>query len=174
MKDEDRQYYTNQFMEYYEKYSDDIFRFCMVKTKNRTQSLDITQDTFMKFWEYIIKGNEIENERPLLYRIAKNLIIDSYRKKKDILVENFESAYYNNYLHDNQQERMENIIDGEQAIKLLNQLPESMREILHLRFIHNFSISEIAKTLKKHPKTVSVYLHRGIKKLRDIIESYNE
>ena len=35
MKDNEQQQYTDQFMEYYEKYSDDIFRFCMVKTKNR-------------------------------------------------------------------------------------------------------------------------------------------
>lgn len=174
MKDTDTQQHTQQFMEYYEKYSDDIFRFCMVKTKNRAQSLDITQDTFMKFWEYIIKGSDIENERPLLYRIANNLIIDFYRKKKDILVEDFTAGSYNDYLHDDQQSRMENKIDGEKAITLLHKLPDSTREIINLRFIHDFSITEIAKTVNKDPKTVSVYLHRGLKQLRDILEEYEQ
>ena len=169
-----QQQYTEQFMEYYEKYSDDIFRFCMVKTKDRSLSLDITQDTFMKYWEYIIKGTDIENERPLLYRIASNLIIDSYRKKKDVLVEDFTAGSYNDHLHDNQQERMENKIDGAKAIDLLHKLPEINREIINLRFIHGFSVTEIAKTLKKDPKTISVYLHRGLKKLREILEEYEK
>ncbi|MFT7328236.1 MAG: RNA polymerase sigma-70 factor (ECF subfamily) [Crocinitomicaceae bacterium] len=173
MKD-NKQQYTEQFMEYYEKYSDDIFRFCMVKTRNRSLSLDITQETFMKFWEYIIKGTDIKNERPLLYRIAKNLVIDSYRKKKDILVEDFTAGSYNDYLHDNQQERMENKIDGEKAITLLHKLPESIREIINLRFIHDFSINEIATTVGMNPKTVSVYLHRGLKKLKEILENYEK
>lgn len=173
MKDK-KQEHTEQFREYYEKYSDDIFRFCMIKTKNRSLSLDITQETFMKFWEYIIKGTDIKNERPLLYRIAKNLVIDSYRKKKDILVEDFTAGSYNDHLRDDQQERMENKIDGEKAIGLLHKLPESTREIINLRFIHDFSITEIAKTVGKDPKTVSVYLHRGLKKLKDILEEYEK
>jgi RNA polymerase sigma-70 factor (ECF subfamily) len=169
MKDKEQQQYTDQFMEYYEKYSDDIFRFCMVKTKDRELSLDITQDTFTKFWEYIIKGSDIQKERPLLYRIAGNLVIDNYRKKKEILVEDFsEGSYQEHLIFDNQQE-MENKIDGEKAITLLHKLPESMREIINLRFIHDFSITEIAKTLDIETKTVSVYLHRGLKKLREIL-----
>jgi RNA polymerase sigma-70 factor (ECF subfamily) len=174
MKDKEQQQYTDQFMEYYEKYSDDIFRFCMVKTKDRELSLDITQDTFTKFWEYIIKGSDIQKERPLLYRIAGNLVIDNYRKKKEILVEDFsEGSYQEHLIFDNQQE-MENKIDGEKAITLLHKLPESMREIINLRFIHDFSITEIAKTLDIETKTVSVYLHRGLKKLREILEEYEQ
>ena len=117
MKNVDTQQYTDQFMEYYEKYSDDIFRFCMVKTRNRDRSLDITQETFLKFWEYIIKGKDIENERPLLYKIANNMIIDFYRKKKAIQVEDFSEGSYNDYLHDDEQEeRMSNKIDGQKAV----------------------------------------------------------
>lgn len=174
MKDKEQQQYTDQFMEYYEKYSDDIFRFCMVKTRNRELSLDITQDTFTKFWEYIIKGSEIENERPLLYRIAGNLVIDNYRKKKDILVEDFSDGTYQDHLIFDNQKNMENIIDGEKAITLLHKLPKSTREIINLRFIHDFSITEIAKTVKRDPKTVSVYLHRGLKQLREILEEYEQ
>ncbi|MCA9352643.1 RNA polymerase sigma factor [Patescibacteria group bacterium] len=174
MKDEDKQQYTEQFMEYYEKYADDIFRFCMVKTRNRSKSLDITQDTFMKFWEYIIADKDIENERPLLYRIASNLVIDSYRKKKEILVEDFSAGSYHEHLQADYEEGMSNKIDGEKAIGLLHQLPESMQEIINLRFIHDFSITEIGRTLDMDPKTVSVYLHRGLKKLREILEEYEQ
>ncbi len=172
MRNEHTQEHTDQFMEYYEKYSDDIFRFCMVKTKDRSLSLDITQDTFMKFWEYIIKDTDIENERPLLYRIAKNLIIDSYRKKKALLVEDYADIGAQDDLSLDDSQRLADVIDGEKAISLLHQLPELTREIITLRFLHDFSISEIAHTIKRENKTVSVYLHRGLKQLREILKDY--
>ncbi len=172
MKIERKQQYTDQFMEYYEKYHDDIFRFCMVKTRNRSLSLDITQETFMKFWEYIAKGTDIKQERPLLYRISNNLIIDSYRKKKEILVEDFNDGLYEHYVSDDDSQKQADIIDGGKIIDLLHELPELTREIITLRFINDFSISEIAKTIDRDNKTVSVYLHRGIKQLRKIVETY--
>lgn len=169
MRNERSQQDTDQFMEYYEKYSDDIFRFCMVKTRNRDLSLDITQDTFVKFWEYIVKGKNIDKERALLYRIAKNLVIDNYRKKKPVLLDEFpDFSHYD----DETAKRMEDRLDGEKAIELLHRLPERTREIVSLRFLHDFSISEIADTVGRDNKTVSVYLHRGIKQLRDILEEY--
>ena len=174
MKEANRQQYTDQFMEYYERYHNDIFRFCMIKTKNRSQSLEITQETFMKFWEYIIKNKTITNERPLLYRIANNLIIDFYRKKKDILVEDFTNGEYEHYVKDDAYQRQENILNGEKIIDLLHELPELTREIITLRFVNDFSISEIAQTIQRDNKTVSVYLHRGIKQLRSIVKNYEQ
>tara|TARA_B100001179_G_scaffold233172_1_gene229879 strand:- start:403 stop:930 length:528 start_codon:yes stop_codon:yes gene_type:complete len=174
MKDNKQQLYTDSFMEYYEKYSDDIFRFCMVKVRNRDVALDITQDTFMKFWEYIIKDTVIENERPLLYRIANNYVIDRYRKKKDVLVENFTDPDYHQLFEHDEVSRAINKIDGKQALLLLDELPETMREIINLRFVHDFSISEIADVLDIEANTASVNLHRGLKKLRELIASYEQ
>ena len=42
------------------------------------------QDTFCKSWDYIQKGGEVRNYKPFLYRILNNLIIDEYRKKKSV------------------------------------------------------------------------------------------
>ena len=172
MKQNDRQYHTDQFTEYYEKYHNDIFRFAMIKTKNRSKSLEITQETFMKVWEYIIKGQEIKNERPFLYRIANNLIIDFYRKKKEFLIEDFSDPEYAHHLKSDEREKQENVLDGEKIINLLHKLPKLTREIITLRFISDFSISEIAQTIGRDNKTVSVYLHRGIKQLREIVKDY--
>lgn len=174
MKTLKQQEHEDQFMEYYDKYSDDIFRFCVTKTSDRSLSLDLTQETFMKFWQYIIKGNSIKNERPLIYRIAQNLIIDHYRKKKDVLVDSFASSDYDEQLRENPQQQMEDQIDGQKALTLLHKLPASTQEIINLRFIHGFSVKEIATTVGKDPKTVSVYLHRGLKKLKSILEEYEK
>ncbi len=164
--------YKEQFLEYYEKYYDDIFRFAMVKTKNRALSLDITQETFMKFWTYIIKDTEIKNERPLLYRIANNLVIDHYRKKKEILTPDFSAQEYEHHVRHDETDRHIDRIDAERVINLLHKLPPLTREIITLRFVNDFSISEIAGATGKKNKTISVYLHRGIKQLREVLHDY--
>ena len=161
-------------MEFHDKHSDDIFRFCMVKTKDRDLSLDITQETFMKFWEYLVRDTDIDNHRALLYRIANNLVIDRYRKKKDYLVEDYSAGPLEQELRNDPRERMENKLDGAHAITLLHELPDIMREIITLKFIDDLSISEIATVVDRDSKTVSVYLHRGLKKLQEIIESYEQ
>lgn len=167
MRNDHLQSHNEAFIDYYEKFGDDIFRFCMVKTSNRDNSLDITQETFMKFWSYLVSDDDIANHRALLYRIANNLIIDGYRKKKDVLLES-----YHDELVDDPQQRMEDVIDGEKALTLLKKLPESTREIVSLRFVDDLSVSEIANIVNKDSKTVSVYLHRGLKKLNELITNY--
>jgi RNA polymerase sigma-70 factor (ECF subfamily) len=144
----------------------------MVKTRDRDQALDHTQETFMKFWEYINKGKDIDNPRALLYRIANNLVIDNYRKKKDVLVEDYFVSSLEEELTDSPQQRMEDVIDGKQVIALLRELPDVTREIVTLKFIDDLSVAEIATIVGRDSKTVSVYLHRGIKKLQEIMQSH--
>jgi len=126
----------------------------------------------MKFWSYLVDGREIVNHRALLYRMANNLIIDGYRKKKDIQIDNYTDEPIEQHLEDNPQKRMEDVIDGQLAMQLLGQLPEVTREIVTLRFLEDFSVSEIAAIVNRDSKIVSVYLHRGLKKLNELITNH--
>ena len=36
----------NRFIELYNQYSDDVFRFCMIRLRDRDKALDVTQDVF--------------------------------------------------------------------------------------------------------------------------------
>ncbi len=171
MNKEYSQLYNEVFETYYEKHHNDIFRFAVVKTSDRSKALDITQETFVKFWEYLIEGNQIGNHRAFLYRIAHNLIIDGYRKKRDILIPDYTEI--DEYTHSfNPQQQMEDHLDGEYAVSLLKKLTPMTREIVTLRFLQDLSVTEIADIVKRDPKTVSVYLHRGIKKLRELLDQH--
>lgn len=174
MRNEYLQQHTEVFMEYHERYNDDIFRYCMVKTGHREHALDITQETFMKFWKYLRKGTDIDNPRALLYRIARNLIIDGYRKKQDVLVEHYHDDALQEELTHNPVQQMEDHIDGQYVISLLHNLPPLTQEIVTLRFLNHMSVSEIASVVKRKPTTVSVYLHRGLKKLSELISTYEQ
>src|SRR3954470_8519467 len=72
------------FGEIYSRESDAIFRFCLLRTSDRDMALDFTQDTFMRFWNTLLTDKDIKNSRTFLFTIARNIIIDWYRKKKSL------------------------------------------------------------------------------------------
>jgi len=71
-----------EFLDAYEKYADAIYRHCYFRVYNKELAEDLTQETFIKTWKYIVEGKEVKNIKSFLYRVAVNLIIDNSRKKK--------------------------------------------------------------------------------------------
>jgi len=159
----------HEFLEAYQRYSDDLFRFCIIKVRNRDEALDIVQDTFTKTWQYITAGKTIESIRPFLYRVARNLIIDESRKKKmqslDVLYEEGFDVPTDRLLQAKQDE-----IDGRAYVKILKKLDNASSEVLMMRYIEGLEISEIAEILGESPNTITVRIHRGIKQLQKYIQ----
>ena len=71
-----------QFIDCYEKEVDSVFRFFIMRTSQREIALDLVQETFLKYWQAMQKGG-IGNERAYIFSIARNLLIDYWRKNKD-------------------------------------------------------------------------------------------
>jgi len=160
------------FMEAYEKHSDAIFRHCLFRLSDRERALDITQETFTRAWDYLCAGKAIERWKPFLYRIAGNLIIEEYRKKKSVSLDEFLDADNHDEsmvsaLHDDGAlDRLADAFDAERAMETLKTLPDSYRDILVLRFVDGLSPKEIALHLEERENTVSVRLHRALAELK--------
>lgn len=150
----------------YEEHADALFRHAFFKVSNRELAKDLLQETFTKTWVYVSKGNEIENIKAFLYRTLNNLIIDEYRKKKSISLEVIEEDGFQFSIDDTKMLEMK--IDGEQAIKLLQKLPDNYRDVIFMRFVDELELSEIAQMLGESENAVSVRIHRGLKKLKEI------
>lgn len=158
------------FLEAYEAHNDAIFRFCIIKLRNHDSALDITQDTFVKTWEYLAEGKQVKNIRAFLYQVARNLIIDHIRKKKsyslDHIVESgidfgFDAA-----------DRWEDHIDGEKVLQELGTLLKKKdHDTLIMRFVEDMTITEIAEILDEKENTISVRIHRALKKLEEILQN---
>lgn len=153
------------FMEMHDSFSEEIFRFCLSKTRNRDLALDITQETFIKTWDYLRNGKTIDMARAFLYRTARNLIIDHSRKKQAL---SLDALFDTEEGHTQEIPDVSSIPDGsllDQKFMLekLKQLPEPHFEILTLRFIQELTIPEIAKIYKESENTISVRIHRAIK-----------
>ncbi|MDD5318504.1 MAG: RNA polymerase sigma factor [Candidatus Pacebacteria bacterium] len=156
----------SQFLVYYEQYADPLFRFCYHKTSDREVAKDITQDAFVRTWEYLIRGGEIDNMRAFLYRTANNMIVDHYRRHtmsslNDLTEQGFDPVFEN-------ESDPTDRLDGAIAIKILDTMDPRHKEVILLRYVEELSIKEIAKIIEEKENTVSVRLHRALKELKDI------
>lgn len=167
-----------EFERAFNDYSDELFRHASMRMKDRERALELTQECFLKVWEYAQKGDEIRDLRPFLYRTLRHLIIDEYRRKKSVSLEAMaESAEADveALLPADETHTFEAAIErfeGKEALEALQELPDSYREALALRYVEGLSPKEIAEIVGESENAVSVRIHRGLKKLRAILEKH--
>ena len=143
-----------------------MFRHCFFRIFDRETSKDLVQEASMKTWEYISAGNEIGNLRAFLYKTLNNQIVDWVRKKKSVSLEELEEKGFNLSFDD--KSRMEKKIEFKEILKLVSKIEPNYREIILMRFVDELSIEEIAEITGETKNNVSVLIHRGIKKIRDL------
>ncbi len=158
----------------YDSFSDEIFKFCLAKTRNRDEAMDLAQETFVKTWDYLRNGKSIDMARGFLYRTARNLIIDYYRRKKPTSLDAILEEPGGD-IPDAAPEPAGSDYDRELLLERLKQLPEHHYEILVMRFIQELTIPEIATAYQESQNTVSVRIHRALKQAQKLFpEAFRE
>ncbi len=151
-------------------YGKGLSSYAYYKLNNHNQSKDLVQDTFLKTWKYIVNGGKIEIMRAFLYHILNDLIIDQYRKHKTVSLDALIQKGFEPKIDDS--EFIINNFDGKVAILLIKLLPEKYQRVMHMRYVEDLSIKEIALITKKSKNTIAVQLHRGLQKIKKIYKSY--
>ncbi len=167
------------FIEAYDLYIDQIFRFIYFKVGDRDEAEDLSSMVFLKCWNYIYEGNLQEDKslKALLYKIARNTIIDHYRQNKKHATISLDDVAPSISLTDNSEQIKEtaSTLDFEKIIaEKLPQLKEEYREVIILRFINELSISEIATVLGKTSGNVRVMIHRALESLQLLVKDEPE
>lgn len=164
------------FSEAFEAYSDELFRHCALRLRDRERAVELTQECFLKVWDYLQKGEEIQQLRPFLYRTLRHLIIDEYRRKKpqslEALAEGSEGEV-EDLLPPDESNTLESALvrhEGGRVLEALAALPEPYREAVSLRYLDGLTPQEIAEIIGENANAVSVRVHRGLKKLREMLE----
>lgn len=156
-----------QFLKMYEDYSDAIFRHCYFRVGyDRERAKDLVQETFSKTWSYLAQGKKVETPKPFLYKVATNLIINFYHQKKEISLDNLQAEGFDPGF-DNR-ESLENFLAGRQVIKELDQLDSKYSQALTMRYVDDLSPKEIAEVLGESENVVSVRIHRGLQKIKEL------
>lgn len=161
---------NNNFTELYRERVDSIYRFVFFKVSDKDLAWDITQECFLRMWRQGQNGAEIKNNKALLYAIARNLVIDHWRRKgreQTVALDDVE------YTLQNDDDLFERQVVEEEIKSLLacvDQLPENHREVILLRYVGGLSYSEIARVIGKNPVAARVAAHRAVKSLKKIMK----
>lgn len=165
--------FEKEFLEAYDLYADAIFRHCSYRLLDRERGSDLMQDTFMRAWEYLAKGQKVDNMRAFLYRVANNLIVDYVRKKKEMSLEKMMEDDGFEPGKDSTPD-LHRKLEKDRIIGALAHLEETYREVLVLRYIDELPPADIAELLGVSANVVSVRIHRGLKQLRSILQKHGQ
>jgi RNA polymerase sigma-70 factor (ECF subfamily) len=156
-----------------EQYQFRLFRYLLHLTANRERAEDFFQETWVRVLE---RGHQFDGKwkfEAWLFAIARNLVLDWYRRKKPRSLESLAGPDEDAAAFDLQDEKsptpLEQVLDAEvrTGIKLgLEKVPAIYREVLVLRFQEEMQIEEIAGVTGVPLSTVKSRLYRGLEALK--------
>ncbi len=165
---------SEAFGELYDLYVSRIYRFVFLKTSNREDAEDLTSDVFLKTWNYLVDDSRSGQDRiksfsGLVYRIARNTLVDYYRKKsvrKEYTLDLLENV--GGY----SKELAKVEIDHEmlRILQVLKKMKKEYQEVIVFKYIEELSAAEIANILQKSQTNVRVTLHRAMKVLKSLLD----
>ncbi|HLC89878.1 MAG TPA: RNA polymerase sigma factor [Patescibacteria group bacterium] len=160
------------FAQLYDLYVTPIYRFIYFKVPRTQDAEDLTSEVFLKIWQYISTTEDvIGNLRALLYKTARNSVIDFYRRSVNREISGAEEILQT--MEDlNQQSvltQIETRLEMKNIESVLKQMKDDYREVIILRFVEDLPITEIAKIMDKSRGSVRVLIHRAIKVMRGLI-----
>lgn len=134
------------------RYKQRLFSYIFQMVRDRDLADDIFQETFIKAITTIRQGrySDMGKFSAWLYRIARNLAVDSVRAEKG---ENVVSADDADYDVLNRRELAEDTIEDvmvdlqieEDLRRLVDRLPDVQRQVLEMRYYQDLSFKEIAE-----------------------------
>ena len=156
-----------KFEKLFEKHSDEIFRFVYFRVYDRELAKDLVQETFLRAWSFQLK-EEVWNKRALLFKIARNMVIDHARQKKETY--SIDQVLEQSGIEPIDKKDLDVELDGKMFLDNIKKLKVDEQELINLRYLNGFSPREIAKMLERSVAVVSVQLTRAKKKLKQIYE----
>ena len=153
-----------------EQQYDKLLRYCYMKLRDRTLAEDVTQETFIRFFESK-DYHSIGKEMAYLYTIARNLCIDYFRKQKEELIEDLPAKIQE---MPDSSDKVESIVDQLSIEQALDHLTDDEREAVVLRFSGELSVEDIAKSMDISRYAVSRRISSALEKLRKEMERIEE
>lgn len=138
------------------------------KVNDHSLSDDLVQDTFIKTWNYLVRGGKIIMMKSFLYHVLNGLIIDEYRKKKPM---SLDTIIENGYEPSDPESQIKmDIFDGKIAVLLMEKLPQKYKGVMKMKFIQGLTLKEMSLISGQTKNTVAVQIHRGIQMLKDLYD----
>lgn len=160
---------AESFGEIYNLLIDRVYRFVYFRVRTKEDAEDLSEQIFLKAYEglngYQEKGFPFE---AWIFRIARNLVIDYYRTRRQIMDINDVGEVKDN--GKSPEDCAENSLTKEALLNGIALLPASYQEIIILKFIEERENDEISQILHQPVGHIRVLQNRALKALRRIID----
>ena len=143
----------NAFNELYARYSLRVFNYIQSKIRNQVDAEDIMQKVFIKIHESKHQYNNKFKFEQWIFVIARSQVLDFFRSQKR----------YNARIRNAETIESDSLTDD---ITVFNQLDETQRELLELKYIDDLSYKEISKLVNKSEVSLRKSLSRMISGLK--------
>lgn len=152
----------------YQKYFEQIYRYAYLRVGKVQQAEDLTQEVFLKALDaigsYHYKGAPFSS---WLFRIAHNVIIDHYRRKKKESIPLVDSMISTDDADSlSAVERSMDVLAIKNAVETL---PPQQKEVISLRFGAEMSVAETARATGKSEGSVKKLQFEALAKLRRLV-----
>jgi RNA polymerase sigma factor (sigma-70 family) len=162
------------------RYRKQVYTYVFLLVKNRHLAEDIFQDTFIKVIKSLDDGKYQDNGKFLAWvlRIAHNLVIDHYRKERQLNAtsrEDFGLDILNSrkYAVKPAEDTMIDRQIRKDIRKLIDNLPEEQKEVLILRQYCELSFKEIADHTNVSINTALGRMRYALINLRRMVKESN-
>jgi RNA polymerase sigma-70 factor (family 1) len=142
--------------------------------KSKEDTEEIIQELFVKIWARRDNMLTIQSFRPFIFRLARNRVIDWYRKKET--KKNYCTFYSENY-RDEAVSVTDNLLFEEYyaiAMEAIAKLPSRQKQIFNLRHTDDLSLSEIAGELRISLNAVKKQLYQATRFVREYLHKHGE
>jgi RNA polymerase sigma-70 factor, ECF subfamily len=152
------------FEEYYEK----VVRYIYIRISDQPEAEDLAGEVFLKALKSMgsYRGSA-EQLRFWIFKIARNIVIDHYRKagkRKTLNLDDIEIADGSNV-----EEIAEQRLQVGELMKAMQQLTQAQQEVIGLRFFAGLSSAETAQVLGKSSGAVREMQCDAIQRLRKLM-----
>ena len=134
---------------------------------HRQAAEDLLSEVFIKVWDKMAKIQEAAAFNGWIYQIARNLVIDYYRARK----ENIDLSLLENVLEyeDNMIDRTNLGFQQKAFLDSLKHLTGEQQLVIKLKFLDELDNSDIARILDKSEGAIRVIQHRAISELKKLL-----
>jgi len=142
---------------------------------SREEAEDVTQEVLIRLWR---RGQDVVPEKigPWLVRVTRNACIDAIRRRKSgSQVALDDGAGIELHEPAPGPERLAHASQlGSRILQALNVLTEPGRSVVILREIQGLTYEEIGDALEMPLSSVRVTLHRGRRRLREVLKEVHD
>jgi RNA polymerase sigma-70 factor (ECF subfamily) len=157
IKKSNKQAFETLYFRYYKI----LFHYVVSRLQSSESARELIQEIFKRLWQNRRNLDKTKSLKDYLFRIANNLVIDSYRKKQ------VQNTYFDRSVEPPETLSNENLDFRTQFNIAMEKLPENCRIVFTLHHVKKYTYLEIAEMCSVSKRTVEKRMKLAIEILRE-------